>query len=73
MRLIDPTTPVLIHTNAGKPVIENGKTSILETVKIIGTKVNGLIDVGVNIIGICCGTSLEHIRVMAEVIKKTNG
>jgi 5-methyltetrahydrofolate--homocysteine methyltransferase len=31
-----------------------------------------LIDAGANIIGGCCGTTPEHIRKIAEIVKKRN-
>ena len=69
IRKIDRTTPVLIHANAGKPVLKDGKTCFLETPELMASKVKDLIKSGANIIGGCCGTTPEHIRALAKVVK----
>jgi len=69
IRSVDQTTPVLIHANAGKPVLKEGETCFLETPEIMASKINDLIKSGANIIGGCCGTTPEHIRALAKVVK----
>jgi 5-methyltetrahydrofolate--homocysteine methyltransferase len=69
IRKVDKTTPVLIHANAGKPVLKEGKTCFLETPEMMASKINELIRSGANIIGGCCGTTPEHIRAIAKVVK----
>ncbi len=69
IRSVDQTTPVLIHANAGKPVLKEGKTCFLETPEMMASKINDLIKSGANIIGGCCGTTPEHIRALAKVVK----
>ncbi|HEY3379488.1 MAG TPA: homocysteine S-methyltransferase family protein [Armatimonadota bacterium] len=66
-----PTTPILIHANAGMPVFEDGNTVFKETPSDMAGRVKELIDAGANIIGGCCGTTPEHIAAMAKVAKAT--
>jgi 5-methyltetrahydrofolate--homocysteine methyltransferase len=70
IRMVDKTTPVLIHANAGRPVLKDGKTCFLETPEMMASKINELIQSGANIIGGCCGTTPEHIRALAKVVKR---
>jgi len=70
IREIDTETPILVHANAGLPVMENGKTVYPETAEVMSGKVDSLIDSGANIIGGCCGTTPEHIRKMVEAVQK---
>ncbi len=70
MRGVDKTTPILVHGNAGKPEIRDGKTIFPESPEMMASRVGSLIKAGANIIGGCCGTTPEHIRAMAKEIKK---
>lgn len=70
IRKVDQNTPVLIHANAGKPVIKEGKTFFPETPELMASKVGDLIKCGANIIGGCCGTTPEHIQLLAKVIRE---
>jgi len=65
----DSTTPVLVHANAGIPVVKNNKTVFPETPEMMSSKVKCLVDAGVNIIGGCCGTTPEHIRAFVREIR----
>ncbi len=69
IRKTDKSTPVLVHANAGMPVIENGKTVFPETPEIIRPKIKELIKAGVNIVGGCCGTTPDHIRVIVNEVR----
>ena len=64
-----PSTPILIHANAGMPVYEDGKTVFKETPSDMAARVQELIAAGANIIGGCCGTTPEHIAAMAKAAK----
>ncbi len=70
IRKVDRSTPVLVHANAGKPILQDGKTVFPETPESMASKVKELIRSGANIIGGCCGTTPEHIRALAKEIKK---
>jgi len=62
--------PILIHANAGKPVYSNGVTTFKETPQQMADMVKKLISSGANIIGGCCGTTPEHIKLVSDVINK---
>jgi len=69
IREADKTTPVLVHANAGLPVVQNGKTIFPESPEMMKSKVKDLIKAGANIIGGCCGTTPEHIRGFVQEIR----
>ena len=70
IRSVDPSTPVLVHANAGKPVVRDGVTTFPENPEMMAAKAGALIEAGANIIGGCCGTTPEHIRALADAIKQ---
>jgi 5-methyltetrahydrofolate--homocysteine methyltransferase len=69
MRAALPTTPILIHANAGAPVVENGKTVFKETPEYMASRVRELIEAGANIVGGCCGANPSHILAIAAAVK----
>jgi len=69
IRAADKSTPVLVQANAGIPIIENAKTVFPETPEIMRPKVKELMKAGANIIGGCCGTTPEHLRVIVAEIR----
>ena len=62
--------PILIQSNAGMPVIQDGKTIFPLPAEEYSEKVLELIKKGANIIGGCCGTTPEHIKKVKEKLKK---
>ena len=64
--------PIIIQANAGLPVFENGELVYSETPGKIKEIIPGLIDAGANIIGGCCGTTPEHIKVISEIVNEYN-
>jgi len=69
MRAAVPDTPILVHANAGAPVVEDGKTVFKETPEFMAAQVKDLLEAGANIIGGCCGTSPDHIVAMSKAAK----
>jgi 5-methyltetrahydrofolate--homocysteine methyltransferase len=69
IRAAVPTTPILVHSNAGPPIMENGKTVFKETPEYMASYVPELIEAGANIIGGCCGTTPDHITAMAKAAR----
>jgi 5-methyltetrahydrofolate--homocysteine methyltransferase len=67
MRLLT-NKPILAQSNAGIPEWVHGISVYHETPEMIGEKVVKLLELGANIIGGCCGTGPEHIRMMREII-----
>lgn len=72
IRLISSRIPILIQANAGLPIIENGNLIYSETPEKIKEIIPRIIDAGVNIIGGCCGTTPEHIKVISDIVKGYN-
>ncbi|MHB1051355.1 MAG: homocysteine S-methyltransferase family protein [Bacteroidota bacterium] len=61
--------PLLIQTNAGIPSIENGLIVYPEQAASFGRFAKVLADLGIDMIGGCCGTTPEHIAEAAKSIK----
>ena len=60
--------PIIAQSNAGIPDWVNGISVYKETPEIIRPKVEKLLQLGVNLIGGCCGTGPNHIRMMRSCI-----
>ncbi|MBX3009013.1 MAG: homocysteine S-methyltransferase family protein [Melioribacteraceae bacterium] len=69
IRKVSKTIPILVHANAGKPLVEDNQTIFPETPQMMVDRVDALISCGANIIGGCCGTTPEHIRALSNKIK----
>ncbi|MCH7919804.1 MAG: homocysteine S-methyltransferase family protein [Planctomycetes bacterium] len=69
IRKVDQETPVLIHANAGMPIVKDGKTSLPETPEMMAPEVKDLVNACANIIGCCCGTTPDHIRAFVREIR----
>jgi 5-methyltetrahydrofolate--homocysteine methyltransferase len=66
-----PQAFILIHANAGLPVLrDDGTTVFPDTPAIMAAHVPQLIAAGANIIGGCCGTTPEHIKAIKKQITK---
>jgi 5-methyltetrahydrofolate--homocysteine methyltransferase len=64
--------PLMAQANAGLPVEENGHLSYKEIPLQRAKKVKTLLDLGVNIVGGCCGTTPQHIKATSEVVEEYN-
>jgi 5-methyltetrahydrofolate--homocysteine methyltransferase len=62
------TLPLVIQANAGLPSMQNGQTVYSETPEFMAEKAKQLLDLGVQVIGGCCGTTPEHIRALRKVV-----
>ena len=60
--------PVAIQANAGLPVMRDGKTAYPESPEFMAEKVAELLEIGVQVIGGCCGTTPDHIRALRKTI-----
>lgn len=60
--------PLLIHSNAGIPRIVDGKIIYTETPEVMVPYFLEMKDIGINIIGGCCGTGPDHIRALAHAL-----
>lgn len=69
IRSVDTQIPILIHANAGLPVLQGTCTVFPESPDMMAAFAPLLAKAGANIIGGCCGTTPEHIHKLAEVLK----
>ena len=60
---------LLVHSNAGIPRIESGDIVYPETPEFMAERFMKLRDLGVNIIGGCCGTGPDHIRALHSALR----
>lgn len=60
--------PTMAQPNAGQPVLEKMKVVYKQTPQEMVSELPTLLDIGVNIVGGCCGSTPEHIRLFREVI-----
>jgi 5-methyltetrahydrofolate--homocysteine methyltransferase len=68
IRSCNSQIPVLVHANAGMPILHEGKTLFPESPEQTASFVTAIIGAGVNVIGGCCGTTPEHIRQIAQAV-----
>jgi 5-methyltetrahydrofolate--homocysteine methyltransferase len=68
MRKVAPTTPILVHANAGLPQNINGVDVFPDTPEKMGQMVKDLVKAGANIVGGCCGTTPAHISAMKKAL-----
>ncbi len=68
MRKAAPTTPILVHANAGLPQNINGVDVFPDTPEKMGQMVKDLVKAGANIVGGCCGTTPAHITAMKKAL-----
>ena len=67
--------PVAIQSNAGLPVQSDKGLSYPETPDFLAASVAEMLGYGVQIVGGCCGTGLDHIRAIRKTVDdylKTN-
>ena len=60
--------PVAIQSNAGLPVQSDGGLSYPETPDFMAAKVEEMLNLGVQIVGGCCGTGLAHIQAIRKTV-----
>ena len=72
MREAAPDIPILVHANAGLPVIQNDEIVYPETPEQMRELIPQIIRAGANIIGGCCGTTPAHIAAIKEVVTGNN-
>ena len=62
--------PMLVHSNAGIPAVRRGEIVYPESPEYMAARFKTLVDeVGVNIVGGCCGTHPGHIRALAAALR----
>ena len=62
--------PLLVHCNAGIPAVQRGEIVYPESPEFMARGFRTLVeDVGVNIVGGCCGTGPAHVRAVVEAVR----
>ena len=61
---------LLVHSNAGIPSIKDGQIVYSETPEFMAERFRKLAEIGVNILGGCCGTGPDHIRALAKALRR---
>ena len=64
--------PVMIQSNAGIPQIIKGKIVYNENPEFMVKNYNKMLDLGVSILGGCCGTNKLHIKEFRKMIDSNN-
>jgi 5-methyltetrahydrofolate--homocysteine methyltransferase len=59
---------LLVHSNAGIPAMRGREIIYPESPEYMAERFMALADLGVDIIGGCCGTGPEHIRALARAL-----
>jgi 5-methyltetrahydrofolate--homocysteine methyltransferase len=60
--------PIMAQPNAGAPVLENFKVVYRETPEEMARGLPALLDAGAAIVGGCCGSTPDHIRVFRSIL-----
>ena len=61
--------PLIAYPNAGLPITRGGETTYELGPEAMAKDYPALLDVGCNIVGGCCGSGPDHIRLIAEVVR----
>lgn len=61
--------PLIAKPNAGLPTLEDGKTAYNMGAEVFAVEMKKLVKAGVAIVGGCCGTTVEHIRQLAQGVE----
>jgi 5-methyltetrahydrofolate--homocysteine methyltransferase len=60
--------PIIIQSNAGIPTIIDDQVIYQETPEEFASFTKTLLELGVSIIGGCCGTTPDHIRAIKQIV-----
>jgi len=63
-------TLVFAEPNAGKPDLVDGHAVYQIMPNEFAAACRRILDAGIHILGGCCGTGPQHIRAMAEILKR---
>jgi 5-methyltetrahydrofolate--homocysteine methyltransferase len=68
MRAVDDGY-MLVHSNAGIPDLVKGEVVYNESPEFMAERFKQLTDLGINIVGGCCGTGPDHIRALSKLLR----
>ncbi len=61
--------PIMVQPNAGRPRLDRGNIIYDETPDTMASAIPGLLDAGASIVGGCCGTTPQHIKLFRRRIE----
>ena len=61
---------VAVEPNAGLPVMADGQTVFPQSPEEMAASVPAILEAGARLIGGCCGTTPEHIRLIAQAVRR---
>jgi 5-methyltetrahydrofolate--homocysteine methyltransferase len=64
------STPVILQPNAGAPQTVDGKMVYLAKPEEMANLARRLVDVGVKVVGGCCGTNPGHLKAIAAAVRR---
>ena len=64
--------PILVQANAGIPIIKKNDIIYPESPEFMMEQYEKLIDLGVSILGGCCGTIEKHIFEFSKIVRSHN-
>lgn len=64
------SVPVIVNPNAGLPRTEGGRTVYNVGPEEFSQRMEEIAAMGVHVVGGCCGTTPEHIRLVSERVRK---
>ena len=62
------SVPIFVQPNAGLPILKDGVTTFNVTPEEFAEHSAKFLDLGVNVLGGCCGTTPDHIKAVAEIV-----
>ncbi len=62
--------PLVVRPNAGKPGTADDEIQYMQTPNLMAGQVPDLVRAGASVIGGCCGTTPEHIRLFAQALQR---
>jgi 5-methyltetrahydrofolate--homocysteine methyltransferase len=64
------TVPLWVKPNAGLPRMTGDGAVYDVTPELLGEAARGYVEAGARIVGGCCGSTPEHVRAIAEAIRR---
>ncbi len=64
--------PLMAKPNAGKPVLEDGRWVYKQSAEEMAAGLSKLVDAGARVVGACCGSTVDHIRLFRAIVDSIN-
>ncbi len=62
--------PIMVLPNAGQPRLDRGQIVYDETPEKMAAGISALVDAGASVVGGCCGTTAEHIKLFRQELDR---